>query len=255
MASAFTEAKARDGAEGQLAGKARRWRIFAFRSGFTKKQSPRSLMKKRVTARKQRPQRQLKAAHYVDVKEGEDPAAALAQAQLSPFVQAAYSVLACYFPKALDVTALALALEGQSKEVSGGDMTRVEAILIAQEHTLDAMFGRFARMAVGERNLPQFEAYMRCALRAQAQCARTLEVLGDLKNPSAVAFVRQANIGQAVQVNNESRARAAIPEQPNELLEVGNGKRLDSSTQCATSGPRSQLAPMGSVDRPKNGQW
>ena len=43
---------------------------------------------------------------------------------------------------------------------------------------------------------------MRLALKAQSQCRATIEALTNIKNPRPVAYVRQANIGQAVQVNN-----------------------------------------------------
>jgi len=44
---------------------------------------------------------------------------------------------------------------------------------------------------------------MRLALRAQSQCRATLETLAVIKNPTTVAYVRQANIANGPQqVNN-----------------------------------------------------
>ncbi len=43
---------------------------------------------------------------------------------------------------------------------------------------------------------------MRLALKAQNQTRTTLQTLAELKAPKQIAFVRQANIGNQVQVNN-----------------------------------------------------
>jgi len=44
---------------------------------------------------------------------------------------------------------------------------------------------------------------MRMAMKAQAQCAMSLRVLGELKTPKQVAFVKQQNVSQGhQQVNN-----------------------------------------------------
>jgi hypothetical protein len=101
---------------------------------------------------------------------------------------------------------------------------------------------------------------MRLALKAQTQCRATLETLALLKNPTPVAFVRQANIGQAVQVNNapsaagnESRARE-IESTQSKLLEGQHGKRLDTGTAGTASGADPQLATLGKVDGPDHGR-
>jgi hypothetical protein len=47
-------------------------------------------------------------------------------------------------------------------------------------------------------------------LKAQSQCRATLETLGALKNVASVVFVRQANIGQGVQVNNAAHPTGTI---------------------------------------------
>jgi len=50
------------------------------------------------------------------------------------------------------------------------------------------------------------ETYMRLALKAQSQCARTIEVLAAMKNPPVV-FAKQANISHGhQQVNNGTNA-------------------------------------------------
>jgi hypothetical protein len=84
------------------------------------------------------------------------------------------------------------------------------------------------------------EVYMKLALKAQSQCRTTLQTLAEIKNPQPVAFVKQANIAHGPQqINNgtpspESRVEKT-QNQPNELLEVNNGKRLDTRKAGSTS--------------------
>lgn len=54
--------------------------------------------------------------------------------------------------------------------------------------------------------LNQVELNLRLALKAQAQCARTVEVLAAMKNPPII-FANQANIAQGhQQINNGNQS-------------------------------------------------
>lgn len=53
----------------------------------------------------------------------------------------------------------------------------------------------------------KFELVMRTALRAQGQCAQTLRVLGEVRNPKSVAFIKQQNVGAVQQINNGALTR------------------------------------------------
>ena len=141
-----------------------------------------------------------------------------------------------------------------------GDLGELEAMLAAHAYTLNAMFNSMAQRAqknMGEY-LGAFETYMRLALKSQAQSAKTVEMLAAIKNPSAVAFVKQANIGNAVQVNNgqenvtstRTPAHAEKPKPTNELLEVQHGERLDTGATATASGTDSDMATVGAVNRP-----
>ena len=55
-----------------------------------------------------------------------------------------------------------------------------------QATALQSLFSRLAARAIGWDELEPFEAYMRMALRAQAQCRATLETLAAIKNPPVV---------------------------------------------------------------------
>jgi hypothetical protein len=91
-------------------------------------------------------------------------------------------------------------------------------------------FMNLSRRAAYQEYLSQFEANLRLALKAQAQCVRTLEVLAAIKNPQSVAFVKQANIAHNQQVNNGTAAPSPtreIENPPNELLEAQTAEPLE----------------------------
>ena len=158
-----------------------------------------------------------------------------------------------------DINSLIRELSGQVAAVNRGDLSRAEAMLIAQAHTLDEIFSSLARRSCRNINggyLNAAECYMRLALKAQSQCRTTLEALAEIKNPRPVAFVRQANISNGPQqVNNgipvpgdASRAENSQNLQ-NKLLESQYAQRMDTGTTGPASGVNSQMATVGAIDR------
>ena len=172
---------------------------------------------------------------------GVDQKALLARTVLRPSVRAAVTAQA--FSKQfgeLEINALVDELAGQVKAVNDGNLGRTEAMLVAQAHTLEAIFHELAKRAA--LNMGEYvnaaEIYMRLALKAQSQCRATIETLALMKNPQPVTFVRQANVAHGPQqVNNvpqpsqdqASHARES-ENPPNKLLEQRYGERLDSGT-------------------------
>lgn len=197
----------------------------------------------------------------VNAELGTDQAAMLAKIALRPSVRAAATTQSYSKPQFgnADLTTLVEELGAQISAVNRGDLQRPEAMLIAQAHTLEAIFHELARRAglnMGEY-LDAAEMYMRLALKAQSQCRATLETLATIKNPPAsVAFVRQANIAHGPQqVNNapltpDTASRARESETPpSKLLEATNGNVLDTGTTTPTSGADSHLEAVGAIDR------
>lgn len=131
--------------------------------------------------------------------------AAVARTLTRPEVCSA-AVLEAWNPNTHDVNVLAAELATQVKAVNDGDTRRAEAMLIAQAHTLDAIFATLMRRAVNQNYLKQWETYMRIGLKAQSQCRTTLQALAELKNPRPVAFVKQANISHGPQQVNNGQA-------------------------------------------------
>ncbi len=136
----------------------------------------------------------------------------------------------------------------KTSKVNGGDLSELENTLTAQTVSLDAIFNQLARRAslnIGE-HINAAETYMRLALKAQAQCARTIEVLAAMKNPPVV-FAKQANISHGnQQVNNgtfdtntHGRTHTGkIINQPNELLEANNGSEKMDGRAAQTAIPK-----------------
>lgn len=150
---------------------------------------------------------------------------------------------------------LSTVTDGGDKVVAG-DLSGVERMLHGQLVALNSLFAECVRRAganMGE-HMPAMEAYLRLGLRAQAQCARTAEVLGGLKvGPTIIA--KQANVTTGPQqVNNGTApplARDAFGHEirANELLERSNGERLDTRAASQASRGNQALETVGTVDR------
>lgn len=101
----------------------------------------------------------------------------------------------------LTVTAMNAELRANGDAVVGGDLGRVERMLVAQAITLDTIFANLAERSTRQDYIKNAETYLRLALKAQAQCRSTAEALAMLKNPQP--YIRQTNISQGhQQVNN-----------------------------------------------------
>ena len=151
-------------------------------------------------------------------------------------------------------------MRGKVDEVRDGNLKGLETTLTVQATTLDTMFNSLARRANHSDTMPKLEIYMRLALKAQAQCARTIEVLATMKNPPVV-FAKQANITNGnQQINNGSVQNNKVTDKPthagktvnqsNELLEVNHGNTtMDFRAETAASGKDKAVAALDTIDR------
>jgi len=140
----------------------------------------------------------------------------MARILLQPTVRAAQTLIELGTVKDTEgaefsLNALVAALDMQVRLTNKGDLSRAEALLVAQAHTLDAIYHKLVNRAVMNvgTHLDAAEAYMKLALRAQSHCRATLQALAVMKNPSPVAFVGQANIANGPQQVNNAPAVAA----------------------------------------------
>jgi hypothetical protein len=191
---------------------------------------------------------------------GDTEDAAIAAALTNPAVNAAATLQR--LDTQLNVNALVSELTSQVAAVNAGKMERPEAMLLAQAETLEWLFHSLVRRALCQDRLPQYEAYMRLALKAQSQSRATLEALAEVKNPRSVAFVKQANIAAGhQQVNNGTnetfRAGAhgrteenEIPQ--NRLLTEASNATMDIGRARATSGVSQAMEAVGTVNGAAN---
>ena len=125
--------------------------------------------------------------------------------------------------------------------VQGSNLNELEELLTTQAVALNGIFNYLALRA--HTNIGHYpetvEKYMKLALKAQSQCRSTIEAINEIKNPSSATFVRQANIGNAVQVNNGQQNRSSThaharmeknQTEPNKLLAADQPATLSTLT-------------------------
>lgn len=206
----------------------------------------------------------------LEAPKGETRAQTMSKAALMPTLNAA-SVVEAYqaniMGKETDLQAMIEALRDDVKDVQGGDLSRLESMLVSQATALQTMFTSLARRAANQEQLKHYGVFMGLALKAQAQSRATISALVDLKYPRQATFIKQANVAHGPQqVNNGAgpggrfptpNARAHMhaeetkPDQP-ELLEQHHGERLDTGTTSATSRADPIMEAVGEVHRPKD---
>ena len=177
----------------------------------------------------------------------------LARNATSPEFLSASVLTTCHNIDHSQITEMLGELKQQTAAIHADDLSRAESMLIAQAHTLDGLFARLTSNALTTAHLDTMDRYMRLALKAQSQARATLQTLGELKAPKQIAFVKQANIGNQVQVNNGSsptRTRTRNKQKaPNELLEVEHGERLDTRAAGSAGGTDKAMATVEAEQR------
>ena len=156
----------------------------------------------------------------------------------------------------LDITAMHERMADTANAAASGDLSGLERMLSGQAQTLNLMFAELAQRAAlnMSTHLEAAETYLRLAFKAQSQSRATVEALGELKNPRAVAFVRQANFAQQQQVNNGAPARqTAKPANKQSHLEAPNEwSTLDIGTKATPTRGDSAMETVGAIHRPAN---
>jgi len=180
--------------------------------------------------------------------------------QLNSPELAAYRVISIMQPKNLadeiDTPTLLDVLKEQSKDIQGGDMAKAESMLINQAEALQSLFVRMCEQSMAQSHMPNLDAFMRLALRAQSQCRATIETLANIKNPP-ILFAKQANVTTGPQQinngtvsNSDTRAEEINFKQTQlsgKLNELPQNKRASS----ATFRNDKTLEAVGKIDRTK----
>ena len=182
-----------------------------------------------------------KSSVIVPMHNDEDPDEAVAKILTMPEVGAAGTIRG--LNDIHDVNALTKILSQQTADVIGGNMTRPEAMLLSQAHTLDALFNSLVMKGLGQTHMPHYESFLRLAYKAQSQCRSTLQALSDIKNPSVV-YAKQANITSGNQQINNGLTAPRTQENKNnsnELLTEIPNATLDTRRTGETVPVNSEL--------------
>lgn len=178
----------------------------------------------------------------------------LAEAQLSPAI---FNTIATQsFAKPImgnvDLTEAVEVMKEKSEKIIAGDLSDLESTLAAQVVSLNAIYTSLSKRSMACEYISQMETNLRLALKAQAQCARTVEVLATIKNPPIV-FAKQANIAQGhQQINNGNQSithAGKTKKSSNELLSEDSNATLDSRGTTKTGGANQELAAVETIDR------
>ena len=186
--------------------------------------------------------------------QGESNETALARTTAQPEIQAAYTQLAyntSWLKKGPGINELVSELATQTQAVKQKKLGRGEEMLAAQAHTLDTLFNYLSRKATRSEYLSQFEAYLKLALRSQAQCRSTWEAISAIQNPPLAGDVNQANIAHGhQQVNNASRTveNANPPDKLLEKTEHEPDTWMDRGTPTTAERVDSELETVGEID-------
>jgi hypothetical protein len=200
-----------------------------------------------------------KAVECEDGKTGEERGRKYARFTTSPEL-AAYRVINGVeqnsgVDKGIDVPTLMETLRDQAKAVNGGDLSQAEAMLMNQATALQSLFARLTEKAFLATQLPQFEGFMRMALRAQNQCRATLETLSTIKNPPIV-YAKQANVTTGPQqINNGVGSPSHPREIENGQIQLSvedNELRTDTGTPALTGRVNQKVETMGKIHRTEN---
>lgn len=199
------------------------------------------------------------AANTIEVRnEGQTQELALAQVGLSPATTNSATAHAFLSPLvgAAGVANTVTVMRTKVAAVAAGDLSGVEEMLVSQAHALDAIFTEMARRAALNlgHNINVTQTYMQLAMKAQSQCRTTLQTLAEIKNPKAVAFVKQANIAHGPQqVNNGTdgtvRAEKVVEPSTNEQSQESHELLPDSRAPRAPRRTNPPVETVGEINR------
>ena len=194
----------------------------------------------------------MKKTQVIELKQGEDQTKeqALAEFQsksefLSTAVIESFNVS---LGEDFDFQSAMQVLEKTTQQIKSGDLSKIEQMYISQAVALEAIFTKTIRKAGAAEHLPQYQAHMHLALKAQNQSRATLQALVQLKQPSNTQFIKQANIAQGHQQVNNLAEKNITPQ--NELLEdIHGNSHLDTRTAPTTTGIDTALEALDKINR------
>ena len=192
----------------------------------------------------------------VELKDSKNKQRELTKSKLSATLQNAITVHSFSKPIVgqIELTEAVAVMNEKADKINKGDLSALESTLSAQVVSLNTIYSNMARRSAISDNLSHMETHMRLALKAQAQCARTIEAIAAIKNPPIV-YAKQANIAQGhQQVNNgiNPSAHAGNKNSTNELLNEDDHATLDTRGKIEASGANQDLEAVATLNRRKD---
>lgn len=200
-----------------------------------------------------RPKKNDTNALIVENEKGKSDQRKLAEVKLSADVLNALTTQAFTKPLLgeIDFTEAVAVMKEKSGKIIAGDLSELESTLSAQVISLNAIFNTLAGRSMQCEYLNQMETNLRLALKAQAQCARTAEILATIKNPPIV-YAKQANIAQGhQQINNGNQSpthAGKTKNLSNELLSEDDHAPLGTRGTIETGRIDQELATVEAID-------
>ncbi|KTD69295.1 hypothetical protein Lste_2453 [Legionella steelei] len=150
----------------------------------------------------------------------------------------------------LDTPTLMDELIKSSSRINEGNLKEIEDMLMAQAKTLDYVFYDTLKQLPNLNMINQIEVFSNIALKAQAQCRKTLAVLSELKHPRrSITFVKQQNNAFNQQINNQSDSIENNKKVANELLKETQNETLDFRGTTKTSIINPTMETLESINR------
>ena len=163
----------------------------------------------------------------------------------TPTINAARVIMDSNKNQSLDINAIARFLDKQTEAIQSGNLEQVEAMLLQQAYTLQALFLTMSARMVNADYQNAKQLYGNLAFKAQAQCRQSLQALVELKHPRQNTVINNKAHNQ--QVNYHEAGLAALEEHEaatmtNELLSEAIHETMDRSGTSAASRNDSDLA-------------
>lgn len=115
----------------------------------------------------------------------------------------------------VDLGTLVELLHMTAKEVTKGDLTEFESMLVGQAKALQTLFASLARTAAAQKGTVHFEKTMRLALKTQAQCLAVITKLDEMKRHRTTSYFGQTNVETGLQQINtviQTALQAVLPQ-------------------------------------------
>lgn len=129
----------------------------------------------------------------LSAKEKKDNAIDRASMRGHSYANAASAICNVFHREGIDGQTLADMLENQQQMVFDGNTEGMQAMLINQGQTLQALFYFFAEGATSLYSVEASKIYAELAIKLNSSCRKTLLSINRIKNPRPATFIKQQN--------------------------------------------------------------